>query len=231
MRKRKFKLTVTLLILLIVFIFINETKADSGYNLEFGSRLLKYRDEGADVAILQNKLKRLSLYQGKIDGIFGKNTENAVRRFQARHNVDVDGIVGPVTYDLFKDKQLMSRRMDVNRNEIIQLARIIHGEARGETFKGKVAVGAVILNRVQNSDFPDTIRGVILQKGQFSCLIDGQANLYPSESSKNAAKAALAGYDPTYNSYYFYNPEVATNLDWIEKRPVVVRIGDHLFAK
>ena len=230
MKNKKYRLAITLLILLFIFIFVNETHANIGYNLKFGERILKYKDEGADVAILQNKLKKLSYYNGKIDGIFGKQTENAVRKFQASRNVSVDGIVGPVTYGLFKNKKLMSR-LEVSRSEIIQLARIIHGEARGESFKGKVAVGAVILNRVKSNMFPDNIRGVILQKGQFSCLIDGQANLYPAQSSINAAKAALAGYDPTYDSSYFYNPEVATNLSWIKNRPVVVRIGDHLFAR
>jgi N-acetylmuramoyl-L-alanine amidase len=230
MRKKRFKLTITLLILLFMFIFINDTEAYNGYNLEFGERILEFKDKGADVAILQSKLKKLSFYKGKVDGIYGRMTEDAVRRFQASQNVLVDGIVGPVTYNFFKNTELISR-MEVSRSDIIQLARIIHGEARGESFTGKVAVGAVIINRVESNMFPDSIRGVILQKGQFSCLIDGQANLYPAESSINAAKAALSGYDPTYSSYYFYNPEVATNLTWIKNRPVVTRIGDHLFAR
>lgn len=224
----KFVATVMLLVFLIVFLNNNELKAEA--HLQFEKRLLKKGMEGADVAILQKKLKRMSLYTGKIDGLFGPATETAVKKFQARSDLKSDGIVGSKTYASLPKKALFSR-MDISRSDIILLARIIHGEARGENFEGRVGVGAVILNRYQSKEFPNTIRKVILQKGQFSSLIDGQANLYPSQLSINAAKAALLGYDPTYEATYFYNPEVATNLKWISSRPVVKRIGDHVFAR
>ena len=115
--------------------------------------------------------------------------------------------------------------------DIIQLAYLINGEARGESFKGKVAVGAVVLNRVKSDKFPNSIREVILQEGQFSCISDGQANLYPMKSSIAAAKAALLGYDPTNGALFFYNPKIATNVAWISERPVVARIGQHVFAR
>ena len=94
-----------------------------------------------------------------------------------------------------------------------------------------MAVGAVVLNRVKSPGFPNTIREVILQEGQFSCILDGQANLYPSQSCIEAAKAAILGYDPTGGALFFYNPRIATNVEWISKRPVITRIGDHVFAK
>ncbi|ACL69345.1 cell wall hydrolase [Halothermothrix orenii] len=228
----KEKMATVILILLFVTVFIldfHKVEA-SGYYMELGTRILKKGDEGPDVAILQRKLKELNLYRGKIDGIFGPGTEKAVKLFQEKNKLKVDGIVGPGTYSKLPKGNLLSR-MDISRDDILLLARIIHGEARGESFKGKVAVGAVILNRVASRKFPDTIREVILQKGQFSCLLDGQANLYPSAESIEAAKAALLGYDPTYGSMFFYNPDVATNTRWISTRPVMTRIGDHVFLK
>ena len=230
MRFKKVKVTLTLIMLLFMFLLINnETKAE-GYNLELGSRILEFGSEGADVALLQKILKDLNYYNGDIDGIYGKGTFVAVKSFQEANGLSIDGIVGPNTIKYFKNTSLFNS-MHVDREEAIILARVINGEARGETFEGKVAVGAVIINRVESSEFPDTIREVILQQGQFSSLLDGQANPYPVESSIAAAKAALIGYDPSMDSLYFYNPEVATNLDWIRKRPVTLIIGNHVFAK
>lgn len=224
------RIVSTLLILFILTFYILDHKVEAGYPLQLGERILKEGDEGPDVAILQQKLKELSFYDGEIDGLFGPATEEAVKKFQSKNGLLVDGIVGSSTYNVLPKNNLLSR-MDVSREDILLLARIINGEARGESYKGKVAVGAVILNRVKSNKFPNTIREVILQKGQFSCLIDGQANLYPSRESIEAAKAALLGYDPTYNSLFFYNPDVATNLAWISRRPIVIRIGDHIFAR
>lgn len=230
MRFKKIKVTLTLIMLLFMFLLINnETKAE-GYNLELGSRILEFGSEGADVALLQKILKDQNYYNGDIDGIYGKGTFLAVKNFQQANELSVDGIAGPNTIEYIKDN-LSLDNMHVDREEAIILARVINGEARGETFEGKVAVGAVIMNRVESSEFPDTIREVILQQGQFSSLLDGQANPYPVESSIAAAKAALIGYDPSLDSLYFYNPEVATNLDWIRKRPVTLIIGNHVFAK
>ena len=142
----------------------------------------------------------------------------------------MDGIAGDSTFKQLP-KLNIYQSMDISRDSIILLARVIHGEARGESFEGKVAVGAVILNRVDDEQFPSTIREVILQRGQFSSLIDGQANLFPDQKSINAARAALVGYDPTFESIYFYNPDVATNISWISQRPVTLKIGDHVFAR
>lgn len=112
------------------------------------------------------------------------------------------------------------------------LARLINGEARGEPYKGQVAVGAVVMNRVKSSEFPDTISGVIYQKGQFSCVTDGQINKAIDENSTvyKAAQEALNGADPTNGCVFFYNPKTSKSK-WLYTRQTVITIGSHRFAK
>ncbi len=227
-RSLKKMLTIVVIALFILVSYVSVLKAED-FN-ELGNRVLQYGDEGSDVAILQQRLSHLEFYKGKIDGIYGKKTEEAVQRLQKAYGLTVDGIAGKSTYKYLPNNNIY-HRMDITRDQIILLARVIHGEARGESFAGKVAVGAVILNRVDDKNFPNSIREVILQRGQFSSLIDGQANLFPDQKSINAARAALVGYDPTHESLYFYNPDVATNISWISKRPITLKIGDHVFAR
>lgn len=226
----KIKLFPVIIILLLLIITTEIKAVDDPYNLILGERRLSEGDEGADVAILQQKLRGVGLYSGTIDGIFGSGTKSAVLSLQKKHDLQVDGIVGKKTLSVLPKDNLQSRR-GFSREDIIQLAYVIHGESRGESFRGKVAVGAVVLNRVKNIRFPNSVREVIMQKNQFSCILDGQANLYPTISSIEAAKAAILGYDPTDGALYFYNPQVATNVAWISKRPVVTRIGNHVFAR
>lgn len=226
----KLKIFPLIIFILILILFTDIKAADDPYHLTLGSRVLSKGDEGADVAILQRKLKEIGFYEGEIDGIFGKMTKEAVSLLQGNNDLKADGICGKKTLALLPPSNLISR-MDVSREDIIQLAYLINGEARGENFKGKVAVGAVVLNRVKSNKYPNSIREVILQKGQFSCITDGQANLYPLNSSIEAAKAAFLGYDPTHGALFFYNPKVATNVAWISERPVVTRIGSHVFAR
>ncbi len=202
-----------------------------GYdNLYLGERELHRGEEGADIALLQRELKKDGYYQGAIDGLFGPATREAVVQFQEEMDLDVTGYVDRKMLSYFDGDQLISK-MNISRSDLLALARVIHGEARGENFRGMVAVGAVILNRVEDERFPDNIQEVIGDEGQFSSLMDGQANLYPDENSMNAARAALLGYDPSRDSLFFYNPEVATNLAWISNRPIVKRIGAHVFAR
>src|SRR6056297_2362183 len=223
------KILMVLVITMFIFVsYVNVVKADDFYDL--GTRVLEYGDEGSDVAILQQRLTDMNLYNGKIDGIYGKKTVEAVKKLQNTNGLKVDGIAGNSTYQYLANDNIYDR-MDISRDQIILLARVIHGEARGESFTGKVGVGAVILNRVKSKEFPNTIREVILQRGQFSSLLDGQANFFPDQVSMNAAKTALVGYDPTHSSLFFYNPKIATNLTWISQRPITKKIGDHVFAR
>lgn len=126
------------------------------------------------------------------------------------------------------------RRVKLSQEDIYLLAKLIHAEARGESMRGKIAVGAVILNRLESPDFPKTIREIIYQKNdrvyQFSPVEDGSINLEPNESAWRAAEAAAAGEDPTNGSLFFYNPDIATD-EWIKTLPVSTVIGNHVFAR
>ena len=119
-----------------------------------------------------------------------------------------------------------------NTSDIQLMARAINGEARGEPYEGPVAVGAVILNRVKDSRFPNTISGVIYQSGAFTAVNDGQINAAISEGSTvyKAAQDAMNGWDPTGGCVYYFNPSTATNK-WIWSRPLVKTIGKHRFCK
>ena len=117
-------------------------------------------------------------------------------------------------------------------SDIQLMARAINGEARGEPYEGQVAVGAVILNRVKSSQFPNTVSGVIYQSGAFTAVSDGQINVPIAESSSvyKAARDAANGWDPTGGCIYYFNPNTATNK-WIWSRPLVKVIGKHRFCK
>lgn len=114
-------------------------------------------------------------------------------------------------------------------NDIAVLAKMIHGEARGESYIGKVAVGAVILNRVEDKKFPNSVHSVCFQPGAFDAVQDGQYYMEPDQESINAAKAALNGWDPTYGALYYWNPDTATSK-WIRTRSVITQIGKHVFG-
>lgn len=226
----KSRVLISVMLLLIMVSFVNLEEAEALDLAEFGSRVMSRGDEGIDVAILQQKLKQLNYYKGKLDGLYGSGTAEAVKRFQKDNGLKVDGVFGESSFKAIPDLKA-ELNYNISRDDIILLARIIHGEARGEDFKGKVAVGSVILNRINSNQFPNSIRDVILQKGQFSSLMDGQAYYYPGEEELQAARAAILGYDPTLGSVYFYNPEIATNTAWISRRNFVTRIGDHVFLR
>ena len=119
-----------------------------------------------------------------------------------------------------------------NTSDIQLMARAINGEARGEPYEGQVAVGAVILNRVKNPNFPNTIAGVIYEKGAFTAVADGQINVPIAEDSTvyKAAREAMNGWDPTGGAIYYFNPDTATNK-WIWSRPLIKQIGKHRFCK
>ncbi len=193
--------------------------------------LSKYGSRGDEVIQIQTKLKRWGYYSGNIDGIYGTQTLNAVKYFQRKNGLAVDGIAGPktlATMGIMNSSN--SSSSSTSSSGLNLLARIIYAEARGEPYTGQVAVGAVVLNRVRHSSFPNTIAGVIYQKGAFDAVADGQINYTPNSTAIKAAQDALNGWDPSYGAIYYFNPATATNK-WIWSRPSTVTIGNHRFCK
>lgn len=189
--------------------------------------LSKQGSRGTEVKNIQQKLKELGLYSGNIDGIFGPKTKSAVMNFQKQKGLKVDGIVGAKTMQALG---LTSSNGSYSSNDTQLLARVISAEARGESYTGQVAVGAVILNRVEHPSFPNTLAGVVYQPGAFTCMTDGQINENVTASAKRAAADALNGVDPTGGAIYYYNPATATSK-WIRSRPIITTIGNHVFCK
>ena len=194
--------------------------------------LSKYGSRGSEVRTIQDKLKRWGYYTGNVDGIYGSQTVSAVKKFQQKNGLSVDGIAGTKTLTAMGITASSSSggSSSNNSSNVNLLARAIYGEARGEPYTGQVAVGAVILNRVKSSKFPNTISGVIYQSGAFDAVSDGQINLNPDITAKKAAQDALNGWDPSYGAIYYFNPSTATNK-WIWSRPLTVTIGKHRFCK
>jgi len=191
--------------------------------------LSKYGSRGEEVRKIQEKLKKWGYYSGEVDGIFGTQTKNAVMYFQRKNGLTVDGIAGPKTLAEMGISSSSSSSSNTS-NDVYLLARIISAEARGEPYKGQVAVGAVVLNRVKHPSFPNTISGVIYQNGAFTALVDGQYNQPIADSAYNAARDALNGWDPTGGCIYYYNPKTATS-SWIRSLPITMTIGNHVFSK
>ena len=207
------------------------------YNIFFRNdniyALSKYGSRGEEVRTIQTKLKRWYYYFGNIDGIYGSQTMEAVKYFQRKNGLAVDGIAGKNTLaamGIYNSSNSNSGSSSSTSNDLNLLARIIYGEARGEPYTGQVAVGAVVMNRVKNSSFPNTIAGVIYQSGAFDAVKDGQFNLTPNDTARKAAQDAYNGWDPSYGAIYYFNPATATNK-WIWSRPMTVTIGRHRFCK
>ncbi len=189
--------------------------------------LSKIGSRGAEVTQIQTRLKELGYYSGSIDGIFGTATQSAVKKFQRDYGLTVDGIAGKWT---LRSLGISSGTGDAYSSADFELlARTISAEARGEPYSGQVAVGAVILNRVEHPSFPSSVSGVVYQAGAFSCLYDGQFYEPVADSAYSAARDALNGMDPSGGAIYYYNPVTATNK-WIRSRPVITTIGRHVFC-
>ena len=232
--KLKNKKTKNILIIILLIISIISYLS---YNIFFREdvnssyALSKYGSRGEEVRQIQTKLKRWGYYSGNVDGIYGSQTQSAVRWFQSKNGLAVDGIAGPKTlaamgiYSSTNGGGTSTSNSDLNL-----LARLVYAEARGEPYTGQVAVAAVVLNRVKSSSFPNTIAGVIYQSGAFSVVNDGQINLTPNATAKKAAQDAINGWDPSYGAIYYFNPSTATNK-WIWSRPMTITIGRHRFCK
>ena len=199
--------------------------------------VLKQGSTGGEVKEVQRRLKMWGYYSGEVDGIYGSKTVEAVKYFQRKNGLTVDGIAGKATFAaLGMNDSVKSLENDggsggsnYTSSDLYLLAKCIYAEARGESYTGQVAVGAVILNRVDSPAFPNTIAGVIYQKNAFTAVSDGQINLEPDQTAMNAASDAMNGWDPTYGCLYYYNPAVATS-SWIFGRETVTVIGKHVFA-
>lgn len=193
------------------------------------SALSKMGSRGEEVKNIQTRLKKWGYYEGSIDGIYGTATKNAVIQFQKKNGLTADGIAGPKTLEKIGLPTNESSNSTGGNADYLLLARIISAEARGEPYTGQVAVGAVVLNRVEHPSFPSTISGVVYQSGAFSCLYDGQFDRPVADSAYKAARDALNGWDPSGGAIYYFNPSTATS-NWIWSRPHITTIGKHRFC-
>lgn len=182
---------------------------------------------GSVVVQIQTRLRDQGFYSGPVDGIFGSATEKAVKSYQARYGLSVDGKVGAQTLAALGIPA--GSASSSGNNDVALLARLISAEARGEPYSGQVAVGAVVMNRIRHPSFPNSMSGVIYQSGAFSCLSDGQFNQPVADSAYRAARDAINGWDPSGGAIYYFNPGTATSK-WIWSRPLIVTIGKHRFC-
>ena len=216
------KIYLFLIIILLIFCFL----------VPVCLGISRYGSSGEEVKQIQKKLKEWGYYDGEVDGIYGSKTFSAVKKFQQKNGLTVDGIAGEKTLQTLGINNSSSSNSgnNVNNTDINLLSKLVHGEARGEPYKGMVAVAATVLNRVADSRFPNTIAGVIYQSGAYTCVDDGQINLEASSQARKAAQDAINGWDPTSGCIYYFNPDTATS-GWIWSRPKVMTIGKHIFCK
>lgn len=221
LRKRRLLIALTILFAVNILLILFAQSA----------RAATYRQgsTGEQVRIIQDKLKRWGYYDGAVDGIFGSATAKAVRYFQRSNGLKVDGIVGTQTLAALGMTSGSTSGTGAQDATVQLLARVISAEARGEPYAGQVAVGAVILNRVEHPAFPSSVAGVVYQPGAFTCMDDGQIDQPVAESAVRAAREALNGSDPSGGAIYYFNPNTATS-SWIWSRPVIKTIGNHRFC-
>lgn len=246
------KLSLTVIMICTIFVGLQASLSPKSVEA-FSPQVIQQGAVGDDVIELQSRLEFVGFYSGKIDGVFGWGTYWALRNFQYEFGMKVDGIAGSATKEKLTkasknyggaNKQQHAKQDQTNttqttavnvpqgysQNDIQLMANAVHGEARGEPYEGKVAVAAVILNRVESPTFPNTVSGVIFEPRAFTAVADGQIWLTPNETAKEAVMDAINGWDPTGNAEYYFNPDTATSA-WIWTRPQIKRIGKHIFCK
>ena len=184
---------------------------------------------GSVVTQIQTKLKAWGYYSAEVDGVYGSRTEKAVKYFQQKNGLQADGVAGQATLAAMGITDSSSTAAGSNSSDVALLARLISAEARGEPYAGQVAVGAVVLNRMEHPSFPNTLSGVIYQSGAFTCVSDGQFNEPVDSGCYQAARDAFNGSDPSGGAIYYFNPATATSK-WIWSRPLIVTIGKHRFC-
>lgn len=182
---------------------------------------------GNEVKAIQERLKERGLFNDSVTGYYGEKTRQAVLKFQKQQGISQTGTAGPQTLRALGIS--IGSVPSATEQNINLLARIISAEARGEPYVGQVAVGAVILNRIEHPSFPDTLSGVIYQNGAFTAVVDGQFNEPVADSAYNAARDALNGWDPTGGCIYYYNPAKTSNA-YMHSKPTVTVIGSHRFC-
>lgn len=222
--------SLCLLLCLTIIISIGVTVKVYAEKNEALEVLSKLGSRGDEVRRIQNKLKSLGFFNGAVDGIYGVKTQRAVRDFQKSVGITADGIAGQKTLLYLGLGSGTSSVGGYSSSDVYLLAKVIAAEARGESYTGQVAVGAVVLNRVDSSSFPDTVAGVVYQKGAFSAVTDSNWSVAPDNTAKKAAQDAINGWDPSGGALYYYNPAKTSN-QWIRTRPVVTAIGRHVFCK
>ena len=225
--KTKNVLVILIISLIVIFVLYSVFIKNSAI-----FALSKYGSRGNEVTQIQTKLKRWGYYKGSVDGIYGSKTISAVKSFQRKNGLTADGIAGTKTLAAMgiTSSSNSGSSSSSNSSNLNLLARLVHGEARGEPYSGQVAVAAVVLNRVKSSKFPNTVAGVIYQAGAFDVVSDGQINMSPDSTSIKSAQDAINGWDPSYGAIYYFNPNTATSK-WIWSRPLTVVIGNHRFCK
>ena len=190
----------------------------------------KLGSSGEEVKNIQKKLSSLGFYGGSVDGIYGNNTKSAVKAFQKSCGITADGICGKTTLlYLGLSSGSSSNNTEYSNSDVELLAKVISAEARGESYEGQVAVGAVILNRVKHPSFPDSISGVVYQKGAFSCVNDSNWYAAVADSSNRAAIDALNGWDPSGGAIYYFNASKTSDA-FMHSRQVIKTIGNHKFC-
>lgn len=233
--KKSVKILAVLLTVLTLGVFVSTLAVMPAPNTAYAA-VYQQGSRGSTVKTIQQKLKNWGYYKGAVDGIFGAKTKEAVKYFQRKNGLTADGIVGKKTLSALG----MSSGTNSGNNsgatssysdaDVALLTKLIYGEARGESYVGQVAVGAVVMNRVKSASFPNSISGVIYQSYAFTAVDDGQINLTPNATARKAALDAMNGWDPTYGAIYYYNPRTATS-QWIFSRQTTITIGNHVFAK
>ncbi|MEH7459304.1 spore cortex-lytic enzyme [Bacillus pseudomycoides] len=246
------------ILILLVFIGVSViVSSGQTKNVQaFSNQVIQRGASGEDVIELQSRLKYNGFYTGKVDGVFGWGTYWALRNFQQKFGLPVDGLAGAKTKQMLVkatkyekstankgntsnkgdsgNKPVQNTATNVpngySQNDIQLMANAVYGESRGEPYIGQVAVAAVILNRVTSASFPNTVSGVIFEPRAFTAVADGQIYLTPNETAKKAVLDAINGWDPTGNAIYYFNPDTATSK-WIWSRPQIKKIGKHIFCK
>lgn len=196
---KKFLILFIILVALIVSIV-------GSYYKSFATS--KFGSSGEEVRQIQSKLKSWGFYSGSIDGVYGSQTVEAVKKFQRKNGLTADGVAGEKTLSALgiqsSDGGSSGGTVTANNSNLNLLSKLVYGEARGEEYRGQVAVAATVLNRVANSKFPNTVSGVIYQNGAYTAVSDGQINLTPDATARKAAQDAINGWDPTSRLYILF---------------------------